>query len=578
MGSCGGSGGGGSSATVVADTFSLASVEPQTGPAPGGTFVVITGEKFLDGVEGGNTVTFGGLVASEVTTVSDTTITCMTPAGLSGESTTVTVTNSLGAGNLEQGFTYLVLPEPVSDLNADGIADVIVGAPRESSAATNAGAVYVFFGSDQTESLTDRNASAADLKLTGALAGDSFGASLITGDLDGDGEDDLIVGATGDDTAGVDAGAVYIFLGPLPGGTTLSAFDADVVISGDATQKNDYLGGALALGDIDADGAQDLIVAARGHDAVHESGSDSDAGAVYVFSNGASLTTTTVATASHVFFGQESGDRLGNRLVTGDLNADGTADLVIAASLNDPQLPPTTLNGGSVYVIWGGEELTGGNVSGADVILQGTEINDEFGHAIAAGDLNNDGTDDLIVGVPLQDGLGSNVGRVYVFWGGELETQNAVMADVIIEGQPTNDAFGGDLSCGDVNGDGVCDLLIGARDASFLADGSGRAYVFLGGEDFTHSVATLADAIFDGEPYPAERFGTCTRLADVNGDGMLDVIASAPGNDAGGPGAGCVYTFLGSQDLEDRAAEQDDVSCVGEAGGNQFGTSLVDGQ
>ncbi|MDP2306509.1 MAG: MopE-related protein [Pseudomonadota bacterium] len=159
------------------------------------------------------------------------------------------------------------------DVDGDGYKDVVLGASMDGAAASEAGAVYLSFG---------RFASEVDLAtavvLTGVSAGDHAGASLGLGDFDGDGVTDLIVGASGDDEGGSEAGAAYVVYGPIEASGSLA--DADAKLVGE--DAGDAAGAAVGrAGDIDGDGIDDLFVSAPGDD---EGGSD--AGAIYLFGGG----------------------------------------------------------------------------------------------------------------------------------------------------------------------------------------------------------------------------------------------------------------------------------------------------
>jgi hypothetical protein len=557
----------------------LASVEPAVGPFGGGTEITIRGENFLFPGAGVNAVLIGGRPAASVITVDDTTILATTPDGTPGMAVDVSVSNTMGLGRLFRGFSYLTPAPVLSDMNGDGVADMVVGAPQMDSNGTNSGSVFIFFGSDQPGALTDMTSDDADIVLTGEAAGDHFGLALTAGDVDGDGQDDLVIGAHLHDGVATDSGAVYIFHGPLTDSTILAS-TADVRIDGEPI-AGERFGNTVACGDLDGSGVADVIVGASRHDVPTPTGALIDAGCVYVFEGGPGMSSMPATSAYYALDGTGPGDRLGNAIGCGDVDGDGLGDLLVAACLKDVAGPPLMRDAGSVYVLCARNGLTGRTLDDADMRIDGEAVNDEFGTSLTIGDIDGDGLADVVAGTPLNDSLGTNVGRVYIFHGNAaVSDRGASDADVFLTGQPTNDTFGMALTVGDMNGDGLEDVICGAPMASFTHNSSGRAFVYLGQQGgMRDRVATTADVIYNGEPFADDRCGALVRVADVNSDGMADVLVAAPGNDAGGPGAGRVYLFLGEQGITgQRNATDDDVTLTGAEAGGMFGSAVADGQ
>lgn len=570
--SCGGGGGGGGT-TVVVPSVQVQSVQPATGPFIGGTPLEIRGERFAQ--DEVNEVTIGGRPCTEVVVVSETLITCKAPAGTPGAEVDVRVENSLGAGVLADGYRYLAPPPATSDLNGDGIADLIVAAPLADVGLSNNGAVYVFYGSDLPLGVQSANGTNADLVLRGAGVGDGFGACVCAGDVNGDGADDLVVGANLVDGPGAaDAGACYVFYGPLASATPISANAASVRIAGSTAVAGDRFGSTVGIADVDGNGTSDVLVGAPGHDI----GALADAGCVYVFAGGTSLASGTVAAASMHFDGDGVNDQLGSRILSGDLDDDGVRDLVICAPLADPMLPPVSLNAGKVFVLRGGAGLASGAVGASAIVLTGVAPQDRFGESAAVADVDGDGIDDLVVGAPRNDAFGTDTGRVYVFRGGaHLGSGTADDADVILSGMPTHNAFGESLRTADVDGDSIADVLVGAPDADYLNDRNGRVYVFRGGASLVDAVAIQAHAMFNGESNAGDRFGRSVTLLDMNADGFADVCGSSSQNNGG---TGRAYLWLGGNGT---LAGQHQASAAhaiysGVEIGALFGASLAEGQ
>jgi hypothetical protein len=209
-------------------------------------------------------------------------------------------------------------------------------------------------------------------------------------------------------------------------------------------------------------------------------------------------------------------------------------------------------------------------------VFTGEALGDEFGTSFAIGDVNGDGQDDLVVGAPLNSFVDANTGRVYVFFGSSsMASKNAALADVKLSGIPTHDSFGTTVVVGDVDGDHVADLLIGAPHADYLNDGNGRAYLFLGGPTLTDAVAVDAYEIFNGEIVLDDGLGSTVSLADFNGDGRADMLCAAS-RDAGG--AGRVYLFLAGGAAGQHLAINADVKYSGTQSQGLFGSSIARGQ
>jgi len=401
------------------------------------------------------------------------------------------------------------------DVNGDGVPDLFVGAPSNDAVAGFAGRAYLFNGPFKSP----RNAADADAIISAEDFGDNLGISVSSaGDTNGDGRDDLLIGARGNDDAGIQAGRVYLFRGPVSG--HLQALQADAVISGDPFEE---LGRAVAsVGDINGHGLSDVVLGAPLAGAGFE-------GRAYVFIGplqGSRPSSSADAIISGVLFNESLGSSVAS---AGDINGDGIADLVVGA-------PRPPLNGeapGRAYVFFG---PVFGPISAAqaDVVIEGEGLSDEFGTSVAsAGDVNGDGLPDLIVGA--EQIFVSGTGKAYVFYGPLSGSLSAADADAILLGEAPKDVFGVSVSsAGDVNGDGFGDVVVGAWDAGAGGIRSGRAYVFFGPLSGTISAAK-ADLFIDG--IAGDEVGQSVATArDLNADGLGDVIVGAPQFRDGDPG------------------------------------------
>lgn len=570
---CGGKGGGGNNSgqnTVVR----VLSVTPNQGPFIGGTTLLINGQQFLMPEDGLNEVRVGGVLCTDVVVLDAETLTCTSPAGTPGAQVDVTVTNSLGVGKLVNGFRYLLPAPPASDINDDGIADLVIGASDDDTIGSNAGAVYIFLGSTDPLAWQDRSSSAADVKIYGKALGDLFGSSICMGDLNADGVDDLVIGAEGvDGLSTVEVGAAYVFFGPIVGGTTLSAADADQVVLGNSSVSGDRFGAALEVADVNADGTDELMASATRHDQPGKV----DAGRVYVLGLSEAPGGVGVGSALAAFDGAQQNQRLGDSIACGDLNDDAGVDLLIGAMGGDPLLPPVLQIRGRVYCIHGGESLASLNAASAPVVFSGDEVDDRFGAKASVGDLNADGIDDLVVCAPANDYYGADFGRAYVFLGGAgIASAPAAAAQLKFSGLYSHNSLGSSLVVADANGDFIDDIVVGAPQASNGNLGDGRVYVFHGGANLAPDlVATEADDVYVGEPNLQEGFGRSVSLLDLNGDGLAD-LAAASTNHYAGSGRVYVFHWTGVHGVE-RSASQANSKYTGAALYQGVGNALAEG-
>jgi hypothetical protein len=324
------------------------------------------------------------------------------------------------------------------DVNADGYGDLLVGAPCNDAAGTDAGAAYLYLGGSTPN-------ATADLTLNGASTYDLFGLSVAgVGDVNGDGYADLVVKSQS---------AACLYLGRSAPNAT-----ADLTVTCGTSFIHDRA--VSGAGDVNGDGYADFLVAHGGT-------------AVYLFLGGGTLS----AAADLTLTGSSTNVNFGCSVAgAGDVNGDGYGDILVGT-------PNDSFTGLGRAYLYFGDPVPNDTI---DLLLPGGLPNADFGFSVAgAGDVNADGYADLIGGAPYPGYMGTNPGTVYLFLGGAAPN---IGADLTLTVAAGGGQFGYSVSgAGDVNGDGYADFIIGDRYNDGGATEGGAAFVYYGG-------ATLDDA------------------------------------------------------------------------------------
>lgn len=403
------------------------------------------------------------------------------------------------------------------DLDGDGVAEVAVGAP---GADGGKGAVVVFAGGTTGE--VDRLDAVATL-LGGA--GEALGTGLaILPDTDGDGYADLSAGAP---LAGERAGHAVLFSGPLDG----AAASATV----DGAAANDQLGVEVGwAGDQDGDGLPEWMVGAWMADT-----GGADAGATYLFRRPTEVGALEPDDALATLNGVAASDWSGYGFAGGaDVDGDGQADLLVGADGVDR---PGDLAGAAFLLL--GPVAGDVSLADADALISGAAASEFAGHAVTF--LREpDGRGRVVVGAFGSDRAGDRAGMVAVFDGVPAGAVTVEDADTVVSPTAADALFGYALAGpGDVDGDGLGDLVVSARDDGTAAPAAGAAWVLYGAVSDAADTSTNAAVLLgEGE---GDEAGYVVGGGDVDGDGRADVVVGAWKQ--GGDDAGAAYVWTGRE-------------------------------
>jgi hypothetical protein len=454
------------------------------------------------------------------------------------------------------------------DIDNDGFDDLILGSPYANGAheqEETAGQVMVVYGRGQTHPGTvfDQGKKIVDeigLVIHGVdgnawlNVGDMLGSALACGDIDGDGYDDLVIGAPMGDSLNnqrVNAGEVYVIFGgsrqSLGTEINLAITAPDVMIHGaysDLFNNPDYTGYSVAVGDVIGDSKDDIIIGAPGV----TPNSRTDAGVVWVIAGRAQSSFSSQIDLRNgvdlLIGGADPSGLVGLAVTAGDVNGDGRDDILIGAPYAD--FSAFKENSGAAYVVYGKTSFSS-NVDlrgGANVVIEGANGGDRLGSSLAVGNINGDSYNDIILGAPWSKGPNNgldNSGEAVIIYGSptlasSYDLQNNAQ-DVIIYGKNSNDVFGLSIAMGNIDNDDHDDLLINAVNGDGQYDqksNCGETYLIMGNS--TANLGSSIDVFLDSTSIfyggsENDASGISLGLGDFDSDGFDDIAIYAPRGD-----------------------------------------------
>ncbi|WP_127716052.1 FG-GAP-like repeat-containing protein [Halobacteriovorax sp. HLS] len=456
------------------------------------------------------------------------------------------------------------------DINRDGYSDLLVGAPTEDRVGANTGSIYIYYGS--ANGLNSSPSQILDHPTN--TVNEGFGTTIRVADLDKDGYYEIIASAKYADTPSTNAGGFWI----IPGTSnilysTASALRVDMPAA--LVSASDECGHGLETGDYNGDGLLDIYLGCP-----YEDTGGSNAGAVFVYYgngvNGTWVVSNTTPSANIYNPVPTANDNFGESILSADYNADSKIDLIIGAVRADDSFADS----GALYLYSDIQtNATVDSVVGPPYTSVSAEY---FGSSLTLADVTGDSYPDLLVGAILSRTEGYSGGSVSVlartYWGGIDFTARSKKITYDYHTSPTlkklnaNGSFGSSVCHGDMNNDGMDDLIVGAYldDSNFTDNGS--IYIYYkrtGGEIYQRPDVKIRA---DSATVSTTGLGHSCIVYDYNRDGYKDLLVGAINDDTSGANAGRVNIYLGSSS---GVSHSPNLTVLGPATTNYgFGSSL----